>query len=329
MSIRTGLFGVPRWMQTTVGVALTTGIAVVAFGLVALPPFFRTLRPGGEPSAAAIGARAEQMWTAWAGVIADAKIAAGLLKNTAVARHDALLGDELTPLVTTLGSLEAKRLTMSPRWAGVIAGQLVAKGIRRGDLVTASFSGSFPALNLAVISACEAIGAPLIAVSSVTASTWGANQAGFTWPEMEARLVAGGALQAVSVAVSTGGSGDRALDLEDEGRRLAHAIAQRSAGRLGAVLLSPSSLADAIDERIAAFERYRNGRPIAAFINVGGTEASLGSSTAILKITSGWIPPAPFDTSPGRGLVARMVERGVPVLHLLNVRDLAARWGLL
>jgi len=81
MSIRTGLIGVPRWMHTALGVALTTGIAVVAFGLAALPPFFRTLRPDVEPSAAAIAARAEQLWMASADVIADAKIAAGLMPD--------------------------------------------------------------------------------------------------------------------------------------------------------------------------------------------------------------------------------------------------------
>jgi poly-gamma-glutamate system protein len=146
---------------------------------------------------------------------------------------------------------------------------------------------------------------------------------------MEALLVEGGEMVPVSVAVSAGGAGDRALDLDEKGRLLALGIAERSAGRLGAVLLAPASLSEAIDARLAVFDRHRNGRAIAAFINVGGTEASLGSSTAILKVTSGWVPPATFDTSPGRGLVARMVERGVPVLHLLNVRDLAARWGLL
>jgi poly-gamma-glutamate system protein len=329
MSIRTGLIRVPRWLQTAVGVALTTGIALVAFGFAALPTFFRALHPDAGPVAAAITDRAERSWAASAGIIADAKIAAGLLPDTPAARREALLGDEVTPLVTTLGSIEAKRLTLSPRWAGVIAAQLAAKGVRRGDVVAASLSGSFPALNLAVVSACEAIGASLVAVSSVTSSTWGANQPGFTWPEIEARLAAAGTLRAVSVAVSAGGSEDRALDLDDDGRRLASGIAEHSARTLGAVLLEPASLSEAIDARLEAFDRHRARRPIAAFINVGGTEASLGTSTAILKVSSGWIPPVPFDTSPGRGLVARMVERGVPVLHLLNVRELAARWGLL
>jgi poly-gamma-glutamate system protein len=81
--------------------------------------------------------------------------------------------------------------------------------------------------------------------------------------------------------------------------------------------------------RLAVFDEQRAGRPLAAFINVGGTEASLGQSPAILRLANGWLKPVSFDSSPERGLVARMAERGVPVLHLLNVRDLAVRWGIL
>lgn len=318
----------PRWLQTTVGVALTTGIAIVAVGVAALPPFLRELRPGrAVPSDAP--ARAARIWQAASDAVAAGKVANGLIADTAAARRDALLGDEVTPLVTTLGSLEAKRLTLSPRWAAVITEQLVAHGVGRDSLVAASFSGSFPALNLAVSAACEAIGARLVAVSSVTASTFGANQPGFTWPEIEIRLGEAGILRPASIAISAGGSGDRALDLEDDARRTARAIAARTARRLDAALLEPDTLTDAVEQRLARFDRARAGRPIAAFVNVGGTEAGMGNSTAILKIQSGWVPPGAFDASPARGLVARMAERGVPVLHLLNIRELAARWGLL
>jgi poly-gamma-glutamate system protein len=179
------------------------------------------------------------------------------------------------------------------------------------------------------MSACQALDIRLIAVSSVTASSWGATDAGFTWPEMEARLVAAGALQRVTVAVSAGGSGDRALDLEPEGRLLAREIAVRSARALRARLLEPASFDEAVRARLAVFDEQRAGRPLAAFINVGGTEASLGHSPAILRLVNGWLAPVPFDSSPERGLVARMAEGGVPVLHLLNVRDLAVRWGVL
>ena len=180
------------------------------------------------------------------------------------------------------------------------------------------------------MSACQALGLDLVAVSSVTASSWGATDPGFTWPEMEARLVAAGILRQATVAVSAGGDGDRALDLDEDGQALAREIAARCARQLQRARSSSRRISTtAIRARLEAFDAARAGRPIAAFVNVGGTEAALGRSTAILKVQNGWLGRAPFDSSPGRGLVARMVERGVPVLHVLNVRDLAVRWGIL
>jgi len=196
-------------------------------------------------------------------------------------------------------------------------------------VAAASFSGSFPGLNLAVMCAAQALGVELVAASSVTASSWGATDPGFTWPELESRLVAGGLLRRASAAVSPGGDGDLALGLDEGGRALAREIAVRCARRLQARLIEPADFESAIRIRLEVFDAARAGRPIAAFINVGGTEAALGRSTAILKVRNGWLPPVPFDVAPDRGLVARMVEQGVPVLHVLNVRDLASRWGIL
>jgi len=320
MSIRTGLIRLPSWIPIAAGVLLTTGLAVLGLGVTIVPPWL-----GPHPTPAAGGAarsedRADTLWRHAVQEIARAK---------GVRAEEALLGSELTPLVTTLGEIEAKRLSASPAWAHVLTRQIHGAGIRAGDVVAASFSGSFPGLNIAVMSACQALDITLIAVSSVTASAFGATDAGFTWPELEARLVASGTLQRATVAVSAGGSGDRALDLEPEGRLLARDIAARSARALGVRLLEPANFDEAVRLRLVVFDEQRTGRPIAAFVNVGGTEASLGQSPAILRLTNGWIPPVPFDSSPERGLVARMAERGVPVLHLLNVRDLAVRWGIL
>jgi poly-gamma-glutamate system protein len=179
------------------------------------------------------------------------------------------------------------------------------------------------------MSASQAMGIDLIAVSSVTASSWGATDPEFTWPEIETRLTAAGLLRRATVAVSAGGDGDRALDLDEDGRSLARAIAARCARQLRARLIEPVDFDEAIRARFDAFDAARAGRPIAAFVNVGGTEAALGRSATILKVQNGWLGKVPFDASPGRGLVARMVDQGVPVLHILNVRALAVRWGIL
>lgn len=239
-----------------------------------------------------------------------------------------LLGGEVTPLMTTLGSLEAKRLSTNPEWASVMTERLAAAGIGHGDVVAAGFSGSFPGLNLALITACQALGAQLVAVSSVTASTWGANQPGFTWPEIEARLVNGRLISRVSIAVTAGGDADAATDLDAEGRRLACAIRDRSARALGVPALDPRDFTEAVEQRIAAYRHAANGRPLALYANVGGADASLGRSTAILRLRSGFLPPVPFGPPGEQGVTARLAGEGVRILVLLNVRDLAARWGV-
>ena len=315
-----GLVRLPRWIPVAAGLLLTAGLAVAAMGAGVWPGWLAPLPPAVSGDVEQAASSAEARWRNGVAAIAAAR---------GVAADEALIGSEMGPLVTTLGNLEAKRVAASPAWPRALVREFHRAGLRRGDVVAASFSGSFPALNLAVMCASQAMGLDLVAVSSVTASSWGATDPGFTWPEIEARFAEGGLARRATVAVSAGGDGDRALDLDDEGRSLARDIAARTARQLQARLIEPADFEASVRARLDAFDVARAGRPIAAFVNVGGTEAALGHSTAILMLQNGWLGSLPFDSSPRRGLVARMVEQRVPVLHILNVRDLAVRWGLL
>ena len=271
-------------------------------------------------------ARAERTMREAESALSAAKRAAGVASE-AGADTSGLIGGEWTPLVTTLGSLEAKRIAANPVWAAVLTRQMAAAGVGPGDLVAAGFSGSFPGLNLAVMAAADALGADVIAISSVTASTWGANQPGFTWPEMECRL-APALFRRSTIAVTAGGADDSVRDLEPEGRQLAQSIRDATAQCLGAAALQPAGFEDAVQQRLSAYRRAANGRAIVLYVNVGGTSASLGESPAVLRLKSGFVAPAPFDRSDRRGVMARFAEQGVRVLTLLNVRDLAVRWGI-
>ena len=268
-------------------------------------------------------ADAEELWRHAAERIGTAKAAAGALSGASP-----MIGAELSPLVTTLGSLEAKLASSRKGWARVLTLRLAERGVGAGSFVAAGFSGSFPALNLAFTAACQALGADLAAVSSVTASTWGANQPGFTWPEMEALLVEEGLLRRASVAVSAGGRADCALDLEPEDRETAARIREDAARRLGCVPLNPGTLEEAVRLRMEIYDRFAHGRRTALYANIGGTEASMGASSAVLRLRSGFLPDAPFDFSRDRGVMAMFAGRGVQVLSLLNIEDLARRWDV-
>jgi poly-gamma-glutamate system protein len=283
-------------------------------------PGFRDARLEEKAARAERAMRTAEVW------LRAAKASAGVVSESGV-DGSGLIGGELTPLVTTLGSLEGKRISANPVWAAALTRRLAEAGIGPGDLIAAGFSGSFPGLNLAVTTAAHALEAELIAVSSVTASTWGANQPGFTWPEMECRLVPA-LMPPASIAITAGGDRDMARDLEPEGRRMAWSIRDDAARCLGVAVLQPTDFEDAIRQRLSAYRRAANGRPIVLYVNVGGTSASLGESPAVLNLRSGFVRPGPFDRSERRGVMARFAEQGVRVLTLLNIRDLAIRWGI-
>ena len=273
---------------------------------------------------------AEAQMTGAALVIQEARRAEGIESEAADGGPaSTFIGAETTSITTTLGNLEAKRLATSPAWARALTLRLHQAGLRRGDVVAAGLSGSFPGLNLALLAACQSLELNLVAVSSVTASSWGANQPGFTWPEIEARLVKAGVIGQATIAVTAGGAGDRALDLDDEGRADADRIATAVGLRLGIPVLRPGSFEEAVARRLDAYRRAAGGRPIQLYANVGGTDASLGRSAAVLHLRNGFLPGVPFDFSRDRGVMARFAERGVRVLTLLNVRDLALRWNIL
>ena len=68
-----------------------------------------------------------------------------------------LIGEDYNANTTTAGILEAKRTTASTDMAALMVVLLNEAGIRSGDRVGAVMSGSFPGMNLALMSACAAM----------------------------------------------------------------------------------------------------------------------------------------------------------------------------
>lgn len=245
-----------------------------------------------------------------------------------------LIGAAYTDLTSSLGFLPSKRTSTNAAWAAVIVELLDRAGVRAGDAVAVNFSGSFPALNLAVLAALDALEVRGVIVSSVGASSHGANEPGWTWLDMERLLRERGLTTQRSEAVALGGVVDQAGGLDGDGLVLARAAIDRS----GAEFLADggrATLAADVAQRLAFFEAHARGRP-AAFINVGGALVALGEAphTGTRAFPSGLTLRVRPDTraiaadDDRTGLLGRMNERGVPVIHLLNLRPLAARYGL-
>ncbi len=235
-----------------------------------------------------------------------------------------LIGEEFTLITTDRGVLRAKLTSLNPNFAAVIVDQLMRAGFRRGDLAAIGMTGSFPALNAAVLAAVESLGGRAISIASVGASMWGANDPSFTWLDMERVLAEKGILQSRSVAASLGGGEDRGRGLSPEGRRLIREAVKRN----GTLLIEEETLEESITRRMQIYDEERGTRQFAVYINVGGGLASLGASENGRLVRPGVNIGLGLHNFPRKGVMILMAERGVPVVHLLDLLDLARENGL-
>jgi poly-gamma-glutamate system protein len=230
-------------------------------------------------------------------------------------------GDEWSDITTTLGSLEAKELASDPAFAALAVRLLREAGIDSSDCVGVMVSGSFPSISTSVLAALQTIGAHVLLVSSLGASSYGANQPMATWADMESWLHTGGGLKYHSAIVTFGGEGDTGGGISDEGKEMLRAAIERT----HAPFYHPLTLDSAISCRMHLFF---GDRPVSLLINIGGSQAGLGACSHASTIPNGYHRNISTCDDPDRGVLSRASEAGVPVIHFLNIRSLAARTGL-
>ena len=119
-----------------------------------------------------------------------------------------LIGLEWSGITTTLGDIEAKRTSTNPDFAALLVKLFKEAGLKKGDIVAANFSSSFPALNLAFISAADTLGLKAIIITSIGSSTYGGNIEDFTYLDMENYLYSKNLIENRTIAYSLGGAGD-------------------------------------------------------------------------------------------------------------------------
>ncbi len=237
-----------------------------------------------------------------------------------------LIGEEFSPLTTSLGDVESKRTSTNPAFAALLVRLFHDAGAGRGSVVAVGASGSFPALALATLCAARVLDVEPVVIYSIGASMYGANLPGFTFVDMLAGLRADGLLPYRLAAVSPGGEDDsgRGVLFDETGTALLDEV-RRS--RLPAI--EAASLAESIRQRLQIYDARAGGRPIRCYVNIGGASASFGDTPDSLELANGLVLRVPdFPRSPTRGVVFEFAARGIPVVHLLHVRGLARDFGL-
>jgi poly-gamma-glutamate system protein len=158
----------------------------------------------------------------------------------------------------------------------------------------------------------------------VSASQWGANHPGFLWIDMERTLNQREVFPFRSVAASLGGAEDRAAAVSEEGLLLM----KRAIRRSGIPIIEPENYAESVVERMAIYRDRAAGKPIRAYVNIGGGTASVGTRRSKFAFQPGINRLTPPRAALIESVMARFVDAGVPVIHFLQINQLAQRYGL-
>ncbi len=234
-----------------------------------------------------------------------------------------LVGPEFSELLSSLGQVEAKRTSTNPDLAGLLVHLLVRAGVQEGDRVGLGASGSFPGLLIAALSAVEALGARPVPILSLGASSFGASRTDFHLGDLYFLLEREGFVSVPAAAVSLGGEGDVGGGLDSDFREgMARELRAAADSESGPPYLENPNLRENVQERMALYGG------LAAFVNIGGAEANLGTSPKILDVSPGLVMGPDLPPQEQRGVLFEMASKGIPVLHLLHVRGLALRYGL-
>lgn len=257
----------------------------------------------------------------WFFIVEEVKKEKGIFSEHAKGiKYSGLLGDEYSEITTTLGSLEAKETVLNPDFAALIVRILHVADIDSNSIVGVNLSGSFPSLAISAYAAVQTLKARAVVVSSLGSSTYGANQPGATWMDIEQWISQRGGSQITSSLVTLGAEGDSGGGLTEKGI----SILKNSANEYGKNIFIPNSLVEAINKRVELFTREK----INILINIGGSQASLGNCSHSSTIPNGYHNSIKTCNDYERGTIVRLSEKGIPFLHLLNVKNLAVRYGL-
>lgn len=236
-----------------------------------------------------------------------------------------LIGPAYTPLMTTMGDIAAKRTSLNPNFAAVLVKYFNQVGLKQGDVVAIGSSGSFPALAIATICACNTMGMEARVIASIGASTYGATRVELSLPKMLSLLKDAGLIDFDLLAVSPGSEGDHGVGtmeglLFENTRETVMEIAYQS----GAPVIDESSLAGSIQKRMDLY-----GDDVKLFVNIGGSGPNIGSSMEYLTVKPGLnMKLDSIPESPVRGALYEFAAIGVPVVNMLNIKTIASDEGL-
>jgi len=231
------------------------------------------------------------------------------------------IGGEFSSITTTIGNLDAKQVSVNPDFAALYIRWFNELRLQKGETAVIHVSASFPALSIAAIIACETAGLEPLILSSAGASSFGANIPEMTYWDMENHLFEKGLLKHRTAYASLGGQNDNGSSFWEGGME----AALNSADRNNYQVYVPENLEQAVQQKVNFINSVKAFK---LFINIGGNQAALGTGPCSMSIPAGLILEKLDCSSENPGLIHILNQQCIPIIHMLNIKELAAINGI-
>ena len=228
-----------------------------------------------------------------------------------------LIGPQKSLIQTTSGSLISKKSVLNPDFAAMITEMLIELEITKEDIVSVSYTGSYPGANLAVLSALEAMDISAVIIASCGSSEYGASHPEFTWIDMETYLSKNEVFSNSSTLASIGGGFDLGTQLKLQGKK----VCESSIYNNNIELLNIENTHKNIQRRMKHYTSVND--EIALFINVGGGVSATGDSLQRINTPAGIIYPGDISGNFQGTVIERFLDMDIPVININHINILS------
>lgn len=194
-----------------------------------------------------------------------------------------LIGLSMTEITTDSGDLYAKRSSVNPNMAAIFVSWLSQLNLKEGDTVALQETGSYPALDIAMLSAIKTLKLKPLIIFSAGASQFGANRPGFTWPDIYKNLVEKGIFDYDVIGITLGGSHDNGYGMTPCAILKLNDAIKRNDFKVINIPYKDSTNTS-VAKRLEMYKEAAGEDSIKAYVNVGGNMASIGLKQPKVKV---------------------------------------------
>ncbi|APD50362.1 poly-gamma-glutamate system protein [Francisella hispaniensis] len=194
-----------------------------------------------------------------------------------------LIGLSMTEITTDSGDLYAKRSSVNPNMAAIFVEWLSELDLKEGDTVAVQATGSYPALDIAMLAAIKTLKLKPLIIFSAGASQFGANRPGFTWPDIYHNLVEKGLFDYDILGITLGGSHDNGYGMTPGAILKLNDAIKRNGYKVINIPYTHATNTSIATRMKMYKEAAGTDNKIKAYINVGGNMASIGLKQPQIK----------------------------------------------